>query len=109
MRKMPGLGLSRWGWEGPREGRRKAVHGHVVPAPHRSHMLKPSSVLSSCCWVGSSLAKPSPSAPAAFQQCFDSFPFLPSHPGTVHSAKNILEDISNMFDDLADQLDAMLD
>uniref|UniRef100_A0A8C3NMG4 Caskin-2 n=1 Tax=Geospiza parvula TaxID=87175 RepID=A0A8C3NMG4_GEOPR len=32
-----------------------------------------------------------------------------SHPGTVHSAKNILEDISNMFDDLADQLDAMLD
>ncbi|NWR66318.1 CSKI2 protein, partial [Bucorvus abyssinicus] len=36
-------------------------------------------------------------------------PFLPSHPGAVHSAKNILEDISNMFDDLADQLDAMLD
>ncbi|NXY55376.1 CSKI2 protein, partial [Callaeas wilsoni] len=36
-------------------------------------------------------------------------PFFPSHPGTVHSAKNILEDISNMFDDLADQLDAMLD
>ncbi|NWI95194.1 CSKI2 protein, partial [Pitta sordida] len=32
-----------------------------------------------------------------------------SHPGTVHSTKNILEDISNMFDDLADQLDAMLD
>lgn len=32
-----------------------------------------------------------------------------SHPGTMHSAKNILEDISNMFDDLADQLDAMLD
>ncbi|NXA73475.1 CSKI2 protein, partial [Thryothorus ludovicianus] len=32
-----------------------------------------------------------------------------SHPGTTHSAKNILEDISNMFDDLADQLDAMLD
>ncbi|XP_040437566.1 LOW QUALITY PROTEIN: caskin-2 [Falco naumanni] len=32
-----------------------------------------------------------------------------SHPGAVHSAKNILEDISNMFDDLADQLDAMLD
>ncbi|NXJ34912.1 CSKI2 protein, partial [Ciconia maguari] len=31
------------------------------------------------------------------------------HPGAVHSAKNILEDISNMFDDLADQLDAMLD
>ncbi|XP_048820993.1 caskin-2 isoform X3 [Lagopus muta] len=27
----------------------------------------------------------------------------------THSAKNILEDISNMFDDLADQLDAMLD
>ncbi|NWW21156.1 CSKI2 protein, partial [Falcunculus frontatus] len=42
-------------------------------------------------------------------KCFDSLPFLPSHPGTVHSAKNILEDISNMFDDLADQLDAMLD
>ncbi|KAF1545133.1 Caskin-2, partial [Eudyptula minor] len=36
-------------------------------------------------------------------------PFVPSHPGAVHSAKNILEDISNMFDDLADQLDAMLD
>ncbi|NWZ46671.1 CSKI2 protein, partial [Haliaeetus albicilla] len=33
----------------------------------------------------------------------------PGHPGAVHSAKNILEDISNMFDDLADQLDAMLD
>ncbi|NXO88923.1 CSKI2 protein, partial [Certhia brachydactyla] len=32
-----------------------------------------------------------------------------SNPGTTHSAKNILEDISNMFDDLADQLDAMLD
>ncbi|KAM6050145.1 caskin-2 isoform 2-T2 [Theristicus caerulescens] len=32
-----------------------------------------------------------------------------SRPGAVHSAKNILEDISNMFDDLADQLDAMLD
>ncbi|NWR16446.1 CSKI2 protein, partial [Emberiza fucata] len=43
------------------------------------------------------------------KQCFDSLPLLPSHPGTVHSAKNILEDISNMFDDLADQLDAMLD
>ncbi|XP_052543818.1 caskin-2 isoform X5 [Tympanuchus pallidicinctus] len=27
----------------------------------------------------------------------------------THSAKNILEDISSMFDDLADQLDAMLD
>ncbi|NWV20789.1 CSKI2 protein, partial [Origma solitaria] len=40
---------------------------------------------------------------------FNSLPFLPSHPVTVHSAKNILEDISNMFDDLADQLDAMLD
>lgn len=105
MREILVLGLSRWGWEGPREGRRKAVHGYVIPAPHRSHMLK----LSSCCWVGSSLAKPSPSAPAAFEQHFDSLPFLPSHPGTVHSAKNILEDISNMFDDLADQLDAMLD
>ncbi|XP_029868889.1 LOW QUALITY PROTEIN: caskin-2 [Aquila chrysaetos chrysaetos] len=32
-----------------------------------------------------------------------------SHPGAANSAKNILEDISNMFDDLADQLDAMLD
>ncbi|XP_075296989.1 caskin-2 isoform X1 [Opisthocomus hoazin] len=32
-----------------------------------------------------------------------------SRPGAMHSAKNILEDISNMFDDLADQLDAMLD
>ncbi|NXD26420.1 CSKI2 protein, partial [Spelaeornis formosus] len=42
-------------------------------------------------------------------KCFDSLPFLPSHPGTMHSTKNILEDISNMFDDLADQLDAMLD
>ncbi|NXJ74769.1 CSKI2 protein, partial [Trogon melanurus] len=31
------------------------------------------------------------------------------HPGAVPSTKNILEDISNMFDDLADQLDAMLD
>ncbi|KAH0629487.1 hypothetical protein JD844_011578 [Phrynosoma platyrhinos] len=29
--------------------------------------------------------------------------------GTAHTAKNILEDISNMFDDLAEQLDAMLD
>uniref|UniRef100_K7FX77 Caskin-2 n=1 Tax=Pelodiscus sinensis TaxID=13735 RepID=K7FX77_PELSI len=32
-----------------------------------------------------------------------------SVPRTTHLAKNILEDISNMFDDLADQLDAMLD
>ncbi|XP_032995195.1 caskin-2 isoform X2 [Lacerta agilis] len=32
-----------------------------------------------------------------------------SNCGTAHSAKNILEDISNMFDDLAEQLDAMLD
>uniref|UniRef100_A0A8C8RZV3 Caskin-2 n=1 Tax=Pelusios castaneus TaxID=367368 RepID=A0A8C8RZV3_9SAUR len=32
-----------------------------------------------------------------------------SHYRATHSAKNILEDISNMFDDLADQLDAMLD
>ncbi|KAM9222124.1 caskin-2 [Leptosomus discolor] len=32
-----------------------------------------------------------------------------SHAGAMHSTKNILEDISNMFDDLADQLDAMLD
>ncbi|XP_074870945.1 caskin-2 isoform X2 [Carettochelys insculpta] len=32
-----------------------------------------------------------------------------SHSPATHSAKNILEDISNMFDDLADQLDAMLD
>ncbi|XP_062976346.1 caskin-2 isoform X2 [Elgaria multicarinata webbii] len=32
-----------------------------------------------------------------------------SHYGKAHSAKNILEDISNMFDDLAEQLDAMLD
>ncbi|XP_048346868.1 caskin-2-like [Sphaerodactylus townsendi] len=31
------------------------------------------------------------------------------HYGTAHSTKNILEDISNMFDDLAEQLDAMLD
>lgn len=35
--------------------------------------------------------------------------FLLSHYGATHSANNILEDISNMFDDLADQLDAMLD
>ncbi|KAF1498799.1 Caskin-2, partial [Megadyptes antipodes antipodes] len=48
-------------------------------------------------------------APEAFEWSFDSLPFVPSHPGAVHSAKNILEDISNMFDDLADQLDAMLD
>ncbi|XP_038228087.1 caskin-2 isoform X4 [Dermochelys coriacea] len=34
---------------------------------------------------------------------------LDSHYGATHSANNILEDISNMFDDLADQLDAMLD
>lgn len=109
MRKMLGLGPLRWGWEGSREGRGRAVHGHVMPAPHGSHMLKPSSALSSCCWVRPSLAKPSPSVDAAFEQCFDCLPFLPSHPGTMHSAKNILEDISNMFDDLADQLDAMLD
>nr|XP_056719869.1 caskin-2 [Euleptes europaea] len=31
------------------------------------------------------------------------------HYSTAHSTKNILEDISNMFDDLAEQLDAMLD
>uniref|UniRef100_A0A8C3XLZ3 Caskin-2 n=1 Tax=Chelydra serpentina TaxID=8475 RepID=A0A8C3XLZ3_CHESE len=34
---------------------------------------------------------------------------LDSHYRATHSANNILEDISNMFDDLADQLDAMLD
>ncbi|NXV94493.1 CSKI2 protein, partial [Calonectris borealis] len=55
------------------------------------------------------LANPTLSAPEAFGWCYDSLPFLPSHPRAVHSAKNILEDISNMFDDLADQLDAMLD
>lgn len=59
--------------------------------------------------VVSSLANPTPSAPEAIERCSDSVPFLPSHPRAVHSAKNILEDISNMFDDLADQLDAMLD
>ncbi|OXB56246.1 hypothetical protein ASZ78_006429 [Callipepla squamata] len=32
-----------------------------------------------------------------------------SPPRAMNLAKNILEDISNMFDDLADQLDAMLD
>lgn len=60
MRGMLGLGPSRWGWEGSREGRRRAVHEHIIAAPHRSHMLKPSSMLSSCCWVRSSLAKYSP-------------------------------------------------
>lgn len=55
------------------------------------------------------LGRVQPGQTFPFEQCFDSLPFLPSHPGTVHSAKNILEDISNMFDDLADQLDAMLD
>lgn len=59
--------------------------------------------------VVSSLANPTPSAPEAAGRCSDSVSFLPSHPRAVHSAKNILEDISNMFDDLADQLDAMLD
>ncbi|NXN12571.1 CSKI2 protein, partial [Indicator maculatus] len=56
-----------------------------------------------------SLAGPSSLTLEAGSQCFDPLPFLPSHPGAMHSAKNILEDISNMFDDLADQLDAMLD
>lgn len=112
MREMLGLGPLRavgkvpgGAGEGLRMGT-SCLH-HTVHTT--SHVLKLSSVLSSCCWVGSSLAKPSPSAPAAFGQCFDSLPYLPSHPGTAHSAKNILEDISNMFDDLADQLDAMLD
>lgn len=80
MREMLGLGPSRWGWEGSREGRRRAVHGHIMPAPHRSHMLKPSSVLSCCCWVRPSLAEPSPSVAAAFEQCFDSLPFPPQPP-----------------------------
>lgn len=60
MREILGLCPSSWGWEGSREGRRRAVHEHIMPAPHRSHMLKPTSVLSSCCWVRSSLAKSSP-------------------------------------------------
>ncbi|NXG47336.1 CSKI2 protein, partial [Psilopogon haemacephalus] len=56
-----------------------------------------------------SLAGPGSLTLEAGSKRSDPLPFLPSHPGAVHSAKNILEDISNMFDDLADQLDAMLD
>lgn len=47
MREMLGLGPSRWGWEGPREGRRRAVRG----LHHTGHTCS-SSVLSSCCWGG---------------------------------------------------------
>lgn len=108
MREILGLGPLRAVGEVP-GGAGEGLRMGTSCLHHTGHVLKPSSVLSSCCWVGSSLAKPSLSAPAAFGQCFDSLPFLPSHPGTAHSAKNILEDISNMFDDLADQLDAMLD
>lgn len=35
--------------------------------------------------------------------------FNTSGPNPVRSAGTILDDIGNMFDDLADQLDAMLD
>ena len=35
--------------------------------------------------------------------------FLTSGANSVKSAGTILDDIGNMFDDLADQLDAMLD
>lgn len=37
------------------------------------------------------------------------YSFLSSESNTVKSARTILDDIGNMFDDLADQLDAMLD
>ncbi|NWH76976.1 CSKI2 protein, partial [Piaya cayana] len=53
--------------------------------------------------------QPHPAAPRSPRGVLTVPPFLPSRPGAAPSAKNILEDISNMFDDLADQLDAMLD
>ncbi|XP_015735753.1 caskin-2 isoform X4 [Coturnix japonica] len=74
---------------------------------------------------GKVFAKPLPSAPGAalVQQRLEHTSIttlqeaekkitaeeVQSPPRAMHLARNILEDISNMFDDLADQLDAMLD
>ncbi|NXF30270.1 CSKI2 protein, partial [Nyctibius bracteatus] len=89
----------------------KTIYQQVLQ-PSR-HTVAPWAATEAVPDVIGSLAGPGPLALEAgskvLGRCFDSLPFLPSHPGAVHSAKNILEDISNMFDDLADQLDAMLD
>lgn len=46
---------------------------------------------------------------ASLHSYLSSVCFLSSGANTVKSAGTILDDIGNMFDDLADQLDAMLD
>ncbi|NXU85373.1 CSKI2 protein, partial [Xiphorhynchus elegans] len=85
----------------------KTIYQQVLQ-PSR-HTVAPWAATEAVPDVIGSLPGPSSLTLDAGSKCSDSLPFLPSHPGTVHSAKNILEDISNMFDDLADQLDAMLD
>ncbi|NXF05764.1 CSKI2 protein, partial [Smithornis capensis] len=85
----------------------KTIYQQVLQ-PSR-HTVAPWAATEAVPDVIGSLPGPSSLALDTGSKCFDSLPFLPSHPATVHSAKNILEDISNMFDDLADQLDAMLD
>ncbi|KAF1469649.1 Caskin-2, partial [Pygoscelis antarcticus] len=81
---------------------------HQVLQPSR-HTVVPWEATEAVPDVIGSLVSPGSLTLEAGSKVFDSLPFVPSHPGAVHSAKNILEDISNMFDDLADQLDAMLD
>ncbi|KAF1616483.1 Caskin-2, partial [Eudyptes chrysolophus] len=81
---------------------------HQVLQPSR-HTVVPWEATEAVPDVIGSLVGPGSLTLEASSKVFDSLPFVPSHPGAVHSAKNILEDISNMFDDLADQLDAMLD
>ncbi|KAF1657149.1 Caskin-2, partial [Aptenodytes patagonicus] len=81
---------------------------HQVLQPSR-HTVVPWEATEAVPDVIGSLVGPGSLMLEAGSKIFESLPFVPSHPGAVHSAKNILEDISNMFDDLADQLDAMLD
>ncbi|NXL72454.1 CSKI2 protein, partial [Leptocoma aspasia] len=85
----------------------KTIYQQVLQ-PSR-HTVAPWAATEAVPDVIGSLPSPSSLTLETGGKCFDSLLFLSSHPGTVHSAKNILEDISNMFDDLADQLDAMLD
>ncbi|NXT36954.1 CSKI2 protein, partial [Pelecanoides urinatrix] len=85
----------------------KTIYQQVLQPSH--HTVASRAAAEAVPGVIGSLAGPSSLMLEVGNKCSDSLPFLPSHPRAVHSAKNILEDISNMFDDLADQLDAMLD
>ncbi|NXI73660.1 CSKI2 protein, partial [Anseranas semipalmata] len=88
----------------------KTIYQQVLQ-PSR-HTVAPWAATEAVPDVVGSLAGPSPLTLEASSKAAEkkiTVEEVESPPGTVHSAKNILEDISNMFDDLADQLDAMLD